>query len=94
MKSTTTRKRWQLLWCDEASPPANGDSHTWKTKVIRAATFEKAMDKMLAYVQDKPFVCLVDYECAALHVPYFPKRHYEHFHRIDRTEHELAEYVD
>lgn len=88
-----TRKRWQFGWCDENSPPKNGDSHDWRSKKFRAATFEAAMDKMLDFVRAKPFVCLVDYECAALHVPYDKDNHAATFHRIDRTDHELAEYV-
>lgn len=87
------RKRWQFGWCDENSPPAHGDAHNWKTKTFRAKTFEAAMDKMLEYVRRKPLVCLVDYECAALHVKYVPSRHDEHFRRIDCTEHDLKEYV-
>lgn len=93
MAADPTPKRWQFGWCDADSPPRNGDSHNWKTKVFRCATFERAMDLMLDYVRAKPFVCLVDYECAALHIPYSQKRHDEHFHRIDYTDHELAEYV-
>jgi hypothetical protein len=88
-----TRKRWQFGWCDEDSPPANGDAHDWQSKTFRAATFEAAMDKMLEFVRTQPFVCLVDYECAALHVPYNAKRHEETFYRIDTTDHELAEHV-
>lgn len=93
MKSTAKRKRWQFCWCDEDSPPTNGDCHDWKSKTFAAATFEKAMDKMLEYVARKPFVCLVDYEVAALHVPYSAKDHDAHFPRIDTTEHDLAEHV-
>jgi hypothetical protein len=86
-------KRWRFGWCDEDSPPKNGDCHDWKSKTFRVATFEKAMDKMLEFVRGKPFVCLVDYECRACHAPYSQKRHAECFPRIDRTEHELSEYV-
>lgn len=93
MTAVRLRRRWQFCWCDEDSPPANGDCHTWKSKVFRAATFEKAMDKMLAFARGKPFVCLVDYECAALHEPYSSKDHERHFKRIDMTDHDLAEYV-
>jgi hypothetical protein len=88
------RKRWQFGWCDENSPPTGGDAHDWRSKTFRAATFVDAMDLMLDYIRAKPFVCLVDYECAALHVPFDPKKHGEHFLRIDRTEHQLAEYAD
>ncbi len=88
-----TRKRWQFLWCDENSPPTNGDAHDWRSKVIAVATLETAMNRMLAFVRGKPFVCLIDYECAALHIPYSHKNHAAHFHRIDRTDHELSEYV-
>lgn len=88
-----TNKRWQFGWCDEDSPPANGDDRTWKSKVFRANSFQAAMGKMLEFVRDKPFVCLVDYECAALHIPYSTSRHEEHFHRIDTTNHELRDYV-
>ena len=88
------RKRWQFLWCAEESPPRNGDSHAWKTKVFRAATFEKAMDLMLAFIQAKRFVCLVDYECRAEHVPYRgQENHSAAFPRIDHTGHELAEHL-
>lgn len=88
------RKRWQFLWCDENSPPKNGDSHDWHTKVFRVATFEKAMDRMLAFVQAKPFVCLVDYECRAVHVTFVPAKHGEAYLRIDRTTHDLKEYLN
>jgi hypothetical protein len=94
MGSTTkTKKRWQFAWCDADSPPANGDCHTWKAKTFRAASFEAAMDKMLAFVEGKAYSCLVDYECAALHEPYSAKDHDRHFKRIDTTKHGLAEYV-
>jgi hypothetical protein len=92
-KTVRVVKRWQFGWCDEDSPPANGDAHDWRPKTFRVATFEKAMDKMLAFVRGKPFVVLVDYECAARHVPYDPERHEETFHRIDETEHDLKEYL-
>ncbi len=87
------RPRWQFGWCDENSSPANGDSHDWKTKVFRVATLKAAMDLMLAFVRSQPFVCLVDYEVAALHVPYRKDRHDQTFHRIDDNDHELNEYV-
>lgn len=92
-KIKTKSKRWHFLWCDEESPPKNGDCHAWKSKTFRVSTFEKAMDKMLNFVRGKPFVCLVDYECAALHEPYSQKRHTKCFPRIDMTEHELTEYL-
>jgi hypothetical protein len=88
------RKRWQFCWCDEDSPPTNGDAHAWRSKVFRAATFEKAMDKMLAFILSQRCVCLVDYEAHALHVPYSVDRHEDTFNRIDRTSHELADYRD
>lgn len=89
------RPRWQFTWCDEGSPPTGGDEHAWKSKTFWVSTFESAMDKMLCFVQSKPFVCLVDYECRAAHVPYRTdgSNHDEAFRRIDRTEHELTEYV-
>lgn len=87
------RKRWQFCWCFADSPPKNGDSHDWRSKVIRCATLERAMDLMLNFVRGQPRECLVDYEVAALHTEYDPKRHDEHFHRIERG-HTLAEYVD
>jgi hypothetical protein len=83
---------WQFAWCDENSPPTNGDAHDWHSKTFRVKTFEQAMDKMLEFVRKKPFVCLVDYECAALHVEYDPAKHEEHFLRID-AKHALVEYV-
>lgn len=90
------RKSWQFAWCDEASPPTpDGDSHEWKSKIFRAATFEKAMDLMLAYILAKPFNCLVDYECRAMHVRGHGQRNHDKvFPRIDLTEHELREYCD
>lgn len=88
-------KRWQFCWCDENSPPKNGDAHDWRSKVFRTSTFEKAMDKMLEFVRAKPFVCLVDYECCAMHVQDRGQaNHDEVFPRIDQTDHELAEYAD
>lgn len=87
-------KRWQFCWCDEASPPKNGDAYDWRSKTIRVTTFEKAMDRMLAFVRSRRFVCLVDYECAALHVPYDPEKHDEHFFRIDYTGHDLREHLE
>jgi hypothetical protein len=89
-----TPPRWQFCWCDADSPPANGDAHTWKSKTFRAATFAKAMGKMLAFVRGKPFDCLVDYECRAEHVAYRGQvNHDKAFPRIDTTDHELGEYV-
>ena len=88
-----TSKRWQFGWCDENSPPANGDAHDWRSKTFAAPTFEAAMDKMLVFVRSKPFVCLVDYECAALHVRFREDRYDEHFHRVDCSGHELSEYA-
>lgn len=85
--------RWQFTWCDANSPPANGDSHDWKCETFAAPTLDAAMDGMLAFVRAKPFECLVDYECEALHVPYSPERHGDRFRRIDRTDHALAEYT-
>jgi hypothetical protein len=88
-------KRWQFAWCDANSPPTPaGDTHHWRSKTFRTPTFEKAMDKMLSFVRRQPFECLVDYECAALHVPYDPADHDARFHRIDLTVHDLAEYAD
>lgn len=88
----TCQERWRFGWCDN-SPPTGGDCHDWRSQTFRAPTFEAAMDLMLDYVRGRPFVCLVDYECAAEHVPYDPARHEEHFHRIDTTRHGLREYV-
>ncbi len=90
---TDAPKRWQFCWCDEDSPPTNGDCHDWKSKTFRAATLEKAMDLMLAFVRSRPFVCMVDYECRAEHVPYHQDNHEEAFPRIDRTDHELRQYI-
>lgn len=90
---TTVRKRWQFGWCDEDSPPTNGDSHDWRSKTFRAGTFDRAMDKMMAFVRGKPFVCIVDYECRAVHVPYHEDSHESAFPRIDRTEHELRHHL-
>ncbi len=87
------RKRWQFCWCNENSPPKNGDCYDWRSKTFRADTFEKAMDKMLSFVRGKPFACLVDYECRALHIPYHQDNHELAFPRIDDTDHELREYV-
>ena len=86
-------KRWQFCWCDAASPPANGDAHDWKSRTVRAPSFEKAMDLMLAFIRAKPFDCLVDSECRALHVSKHA-RHERKYPRVDRAEHELRGYVD
>jgi len=93
-KKKKDRKRWQFCWCDEDSPPKNGDAHDWKSRIYVADSFEEAMDKMLSFINSRPYNCLVDYECAALHVKYDPKKHDEHFLRIDRSGHGLAEYAD
>ena len=87
------RKRWQFGWCDEDSPPKNGDCHDWRSKTFRVATFEKAMDLMLDFVRSKPFVVLIDYECCAAHVEYHQENHDAAFPRIDRTGHALAQYI-
>ncbi len=93
-KRTAKKKRWQFCYCDEDSPPRNGDAHDWKSRTYVADTFELAMDKMLKFVRSRPYVCLVDYECCALHVNYDEDNHEATFPRIDTTEHELSEYCD
>ena len=98
MARSRVKKRWEFCWCDANSPPTNGDCHDWQSKVYRAETFEKAMDKMLRFIKSRPFECFVDYECCALHEPYNStrfnaKQHEKAFPRIDLTEHELSEYV-
>lgn len=89
----TKRKTWRFAWCREDSPPKNGDSHDWRSKSFRAKTFRKAMDLMLAYIERKPFACLVDYECRAEHMEYNPDAHEETYPRIDRTGHGLTQYM-
>ena len=90
------KKRWQFLYADEGTfdPNGDGDCYAWKSKTFPASTFERAMGKMLAFINAKPFVCIVDYEAAALHVKYEPDEHEKHFYRIDHTDHELADYTD
>lgn len=96
MKKTSKKpalKRWQFLYCDEESPPKNGDCHDWRSRTYRAETFEAAMDKMLEFVISRRYNCVVDYECCALHIFYTRQRHGECFPRIDQSDHTLREYV-
>lgn len=86
-------KRWQFAWTNPDWPARNDDAHDWRSKTFRCATFEQAQDKMLDFVNSKPFEVWVDYECRAGHEPYDPARHERTFPRIPRA-HPLYEHVN
>lgn len=84
------RKRWQFLWHYDHEPTSE-----IRSKVFRAATLERACNKMVEFIESKQWggIVHVDYEARAEHVQYREKRHREKFPSLAELEHPIREYV-